>query len=96
MDGGSLLSQSINYIDVMQYVLGKAKSVFGKIDNICLNIETENTANAIIDFNCGARANLEFTICTYPHNLECSLSVLGETGTVKLWNCNEWNWSLTC
>ena len=84
IDGGSLLTQSIHYIDVMQYILGKAKSVFGKADNVLLNIETEDIANAIIDFNCGARANLEFTICTYPHNLECSLAVLGETGTVKL------------
>lgn len=84
MDGGSLLTQGIHYVDVMQYVLGEAKSVFGKLDRVAHNIECEDIANAIIDFKSGARANLEFTICAYPHNLECSITVMGEIGTVKI------------
>lgn len=84
LDGGSLLTQAIHYIDVMQYILGPAKSVFGKLDRVAHDIEAEDIANAIIDLESGTRVNLEFTICTFPHNLECSLSVLGETGTVKI------------
>lgn len=84
MDGGTLLTQGIHYIDVMQYILGSARSLFGKLGKVAHIIETEDIANAIIDFKSGARANLEFTVCTYPHNLECSLTILGEKGTVKI------------
>ena len=84
MDGGSLLTQGIHYIDVMQYVLGHAKSVFGKMSKAIHKIEVEDTAWAIVDFKSGARANIEFTINTYPHNLECSLTVLGEKGSIKI------------
>lgn len=84
MDGGTLLTQGIHYVDVMQYLLGSVYSVFGKLERVAHQIETEDIANAIIDFQSGARANLEFTVCTYPHNLECSLTVLGEKGTVKI------------
>jgi len=84
MDGGTLLTQAIHYIDVMQYVLGPGKSVFGKLDRVAHSIEAEDIANAIIDLKSGTRVNLEFTVCTYPHNLECSLTVLGEKGTIKI------------
>lgn len=84
MDGGTLLTQAIHYIDIMQYVLGAGKSVFGKLDRVSRKIEAEDIANAIIDLQSGTRVNLEFTVCTYPHNLECSLTVLGEKGTIKI------------
>lgn len=84
LDGGTLLTQGIHYIDIMQYLLGPAKSVFGKLDKVAHRIETEDIANAMIDFQSGTRANLEFTICTYPHNLECSLTVLSKKGTIKI------------
>lgn len=84
MDGGTLLTQAIHYIDVMQYVLGPGKSVYGKLDRVAHHIEAEDIANAIIDLKYGTRVNLEFTVCTYPHNLECSLTVLGEKGSVKI------------
>lgn len=84
MDGGTLLTQGIHYIDIMQYILGPANSIFGRLGKVAHKIETEDIANALIDFKSGTRANLEFTVCTYPHNLECSLTVLGEKGTVKI------------
>jgi UDP-N-acetyl-2-amino-2-deoxyglucuronate dehydrogenase len=84
MDGGSLLTQAIHYIDITQYILGPAKSLFGKFDRVAHDIEAEDIANAIINFKSGTRANLEFTICAYPHNLECSLTILGEKGSIKI------------
>lgn len=84
MDGGTLLTQGIHYVDIMQYLLGSARSVFGKLERVAHRIETEDIANAIIDLKLGTRVNLEFTICTYPHNIECSLTILGEKGTVKI------------
>lgn len=84
LDGGALLTQAIHYIDVMSHILGPAKSVFGKTKKAMHAIETEDTVNAIIEFESRVTANLEFTICAYPRNLECSLTILGEKGSVKI------------
>lgn len=84
LDGGGLLSQAIHYLDIMQYILGPAKSVFGKTDTAAHKIEVEDIANAIIDLKNGARINFDFTLCAYPHNIGCSLTILGEKGTVKI------------
>jgi UDP-N-acetyl-2-amino-2-deoxyglucuronate dehydrogenase len=84
LDGGSLLTQAIHYIDVLQYVLGGVRSIYAKIDTVAHNIEVEDIANAILDLKSGARVNFDFTICTYPQNMECSLTILGEKGTVKI------------
>ncbi len=84
MDGGSLLTQAIHYIDATQYILGQVASVFGKVDTEILNIETEDTAKALINFKDGFRGLIEFTVSTYPHNLESSLMIMGSKGTVKI------------
>lgn len=84
MDGGTLLTQGIHYIDAMQFILGPAKTVFAKTGKVAHKIEVEDITNAILDLRSGARVNLEFTVCTYPHNLECSLTILGEKGTIKI------------
>lgn len=84
LDGGALLTQAIHYIDVMQYMLGKANSVFGKTATVGHNIEVEDITQSIIDFKSGTRAVVDFTICTYPKNIECSLMLLGEKGTIKI------------
>ena len=84
MDGGALLTQAIHYIDSAQYILGPAREVFGVMVRKAHEIEVEDMAQALIQFNCGTHATLEFSINTYPHNIECSLSLMGEKGTVKI------------
>lgn len=84
LDGGSLLNQGIHYVDIMQWLIGDVNSVFGKIDRRCHNIEIEDMVFGLIHFKSGALGSVEFTINTYPKNLECSLTILGEKGSVKL------------
>ncbi|MCX6741152.1 MAG: Gfo/Idh/MocA family oxidoreductase, partial [Candidatus Parcubacteria bacterium] len=84
LDGGSLLNQGIHYIDVLQWLLGPVKSVFAKKDRVAHKIEVEDVVVAILHFKNNAYATVEFTICTYPRNLECSISILGSRGTVKI------------
>lgn len=84
LDGGSLLTQAIHYIDSTYYILGKAKSVFAKTETATHKIEIEDMVNAIIDLKGGTRLNFDFTLCTYPKNLECSLTILGTKGTIKI------------
>lgn len=84
LDGGGLINQGIHYVDILQWLFGPVASVFGKIDTVGHDIEIEDVAHAIISFKNGAYVNVEFTTCTYPKNLECSIAVLGTDGTVKL------------
>ena len=84
LDGGALLNQGIHYIDAFQWILGRVKSVYGVVDRVAHNIETEDEAFSLLRFKNGAYGLVEFTICAYPQNLECSITVLGEKGTVKL------------
>ncbi len=84
MDGGSLLTQAIHYIDATQYILGPVDSAFGTVETAVRDIETEDTVKALLSFKNGFNGLLEFTVATYPHNLESSLMIMGETGTVKI------------
>lgn len=83
-EGGSLLNQGIHYIDIMQWLFGPVESVCGKIATLMHRIETEDTAQAIVKFKNKALGTLNFNIFTYPKNLECSLTILGEQGTIKI------------
>ena len=84
LDGGTLLNQGIHYVDILQWFLGPVKSVFAKKDRVAHKIEIEDLVTALLKFKNGTLATLEFTICTYPKNLECSISILGAKGTVKI------------
>jgi len=84
LDGGALLNQADHYIDILQWFLGPVKNIIAKTDTVAHQIETEDEAFAILEFANGAYANLEFTINTYPHNLECSITILGSKGTIKI------------
>lgn len=84
MEGALLFSQGTHYIDVLHWLLGPVDSVFAKKSTVGHMIETDDLALALLKFKNGTFATLEFTLCTYPKNLECSLSVLGSKGTVKI------------
>ena len=84
LEGGSLLNQGIHYIDIMQWLIGPVESVFGKTATLMHKIETEDTAQAILKFNGGTQGTLNFNIFTYPKNFECSLTIFGEQGTIKI------------
>jgi len=84
LDGGAFLNQGIHYLDALQWLLGGVKSVYGKIDRVAHCIETEDEVFSLLRFKNGAYGLIEFTICAYPQNLECSITILGERGTIKL------------
>jgi len=84
MDGGGLLNQGIHYVDILQWLLGDVQSVIGRTDRFFHDIEIEDLAMGLVRFESGALGTIEFTINTYPQNMECSLTLLGEKGSVKL------------
>ncbi|PIZ87951.1 MAG: hypothetical protein COX91_02795 [Candidatus Nealsonbacteria bacterium CG_4_10_14_0_2_um_filter_39_15] len=96
LEGGSLLNQGIHYIDIMQWLVGPVESVFARIFTLFHKIETEDTVQAILKFKNpagesgiysgagGASGTLNFNIFTYPKNFECSLTIFGTQGTIKI------------
>ena len=84
LDGGALLNQGDHYVDVLQWFLGPVKNVMAKTDMVAHQIETEDEVFAILHFVNGAYGTIEFTINTYPHNLECSITILGSKGSIQI------------
>ncbi|QQG38503.1 MAG: Gfo/Idh/MocA family oxidoreductase [Candidatus Woesearchaeota archaeon] len=85
LDGGTLVTVASHYIDILQWLLGGVKSVVAKMRPHIINgVEVEGLGSAIIEFKSGTLATLEYTVCVYKRNLEGTLTLLGEKGTIKL------------
>jgi predicted dehydrogenase len=84
MDGGALMNQSIHHIDALQWFLGDVESVFAYTATLAHNIETEDTGVAVVRFKSGALGCIEGSTITYPQNLEGSIALFGEKGSVKV------------
>ena len=83
-DGGAFMNQASHYVDLIQWVMGPVESVIAKTATLARNIETEDTGVAVMRFRSGALGVIEVTMLTYPRNLEGSITLLGEKGTVKI------------
>ena len=86
LDGGCLMNQCIHNIDLLQWMLGgDVKTVQAMLDNYNHPyIEMEDYGSVQIRFGNGAIGNVEGTTVVFPNNLEETLTVLGEKGTVKI------------
>jgi UDP-N-acetyl-2-amino-2-deoxyglucuronate dehydrogenase len=83
-DGGAFMNQASHYVDLIQWIMGPVETVSAKIATLARRIETEDTGAAILRFRNGAIGVLETTMLTYPRNLEGSVTILGERGTVQI------------
>ncbi|AKI96517.1 Gfo/Idh/MocA family protein [Kosmotoga pacifica] len=86
MDGGTLMNQCSHNIDLLQWVLGgEVEEIYAVTKNYNHKyIETEDFGVAIIKFKNGSVGIIEGTANVYPKNLEETLSVFGERGTVVI------------
>jgi UDP-N-acetyl-2-amino-2-deoxyglucuronate dehydrogenase len=82
MDGGVLTNQASHHVDMLEWMMGDVESVFAKMTTALADIETEDTAIVTLKFKNGALGIIEATTATRPTNLEGSISILGENGTV--------------
>lgn len=99
MDGGVLTNQASHHVDMLEWMLGEVDSVFARGATALANIEAEDTAVVTLKFRNGALGIIEATTAVRPKDLEGSISVLGEGGTVevggfavnkmKVWNFTE-------
>ena len=83
-DGGVLTNQASHHIDLLEWMMGDVESVFAKSKKALADIEAEDTAVVILKFKNGALGLIEATTAIRPKDLEGSISVLGETGSVEI------------
>jgi UDP-N-acetyl-2-amino-2-deoxyglucuronate dehydrogenase len=83
-DGGALMNQASHYVDLLDWVVGPVESVQAYIGTLARNIEVEDTGVVGIRWRSGALGSLNVTMLTYPKNLEGSITILGERGTVRV------------
>jgi UDP-N-acetyl-2-amino-2-deoxyglucuronate dehydrogenase len=83
-DGGVLSNQASHHIDLLTWMMGDVESVFAYTATRLVDIEADDTAVAVLKFTSGALGIVEATTATRPKDLEGSLSILGETGTVEI------------
>lgn len=81
-DGGVLSNQASHHIDMLEWMMGPVESVSAMTATRLVDIEAEDTGAAIIRFRSGALGIVEATTATRPKDLEGSLSILGERGSV--------------
>lgn len=83
-DGGVLMNQSIHNIDLLQWMFGPVDTVFGYTATNLRPIEMEDVGAAVIKFKNGAIGLIEAASTIYPKNIEETLNVFGETGSVMV------------
>ena len=84
MDGGALMNQSIHHIDALQWLLGRPESVFAYSATLAHRMEAEDIGVASIRFHGGTLGVVEGSTVTYPENLEGSVTIFGERGSLKV------------
>lgn len=85
-DGGALMNQCIHNIDLLRWMMGDdIVEVFGMTDNLMHpeSMEAEDLGMALVKFANGSYGMIEGTTNVYPRNLEETLYIFGEKGTVK-------------
>ncbi|MCW2079601.1 UNVERIFIED_ORG: putative dehydrogenase [Bradyrhizobium japonicum] len=83
-DGGVLTNQASHHVDMLEWFFGDVVSVHARSTTALVKIETEDTAVATLKFRNGALGIIEATTAVRPSDLEGSLSILGEKGTVEV------------
>lgn len=83
-DGGCLANQAAHYVDLMQWFGGAVQSVQAFSATLARRIEAEDTIVVNLHYRSGALGSINVTTLTYPKNLEGSLTILGEKGTVRI------------
>lgn len=84
LDGGVLTNQASHHIDLLTWMFGDVERVYAMSRTALVDIEAEDTAVVSLQFASGALGVIEATTATRPTDLEGSLSILGEGGTVEI------------
>ncbi len=84
MDGGALMNQSIHHIDALIWLMGDVKKITAYTGTLAHRMEAEDVGVAVLQFVNGGLGTIEGSTLTYPENLEGSVALFGEHGSVKV------------
>jgi len=83
-DGGAFMNQASHYVDLLDWLIGPVEAVTAFTGTLARKIEVEDTGVAALKWRNGAMGSINVTMLTYPKNLEGSITILGERGTVRV------------
>lgn len=86
MDGGCLFTQCSHFVDILYYLVGNVQSICGIIANQGHNgiVEFEDSGSFLLKSANGTLVSFNFSTCTYQKNMEGSITIIAEHGTVKI------------
>lgn len=86
LDGGTLYTQFSHFIDLLYWLIGDIKNVKSFVGNYNHKgiIEFEDTGVVIVEFYNGAIGTINYTVNSFQKNMEGSITIFGEKGTVKI------------
>ncbi len=86
LDGGTLFTQFSHFIDLLYWIIGDVEEVAAYMGNFAHEgiIEFEDTGVVILKFTNGAIGTVNYTVNSFDKNMEGSLTIFGEKGTVKI------------
>lgn len=82
-DGGAFMNQASHYVDLLDWLIGPVERVQAMMSTT-RDIEVEDTGVLNVRWRNGALGSMSVTMLTYPRNLEGSITILGEKGTVRI------------
>ncbi len=84
LDGGAFMNQASHYVDLLDWLVGPVDSVHAYTATLDRDIEAEDTGVMSVRLRHGGLGSINVTMLTYPQNLEGSITILGEKGSVKI------------
>ncbi len=86
LDGGTLYTQFSHFIDLLYWMIGDVKNAYALTANYSHKdvIEFEDTGVVALEFYNGAIGTVNYTVNSYKKNMEGSLTIFAEKGTVKI------------
>ncbi|MDN3920985.1 Gfo/Idh/MocA family protein [Roseateles violae] len=84
LDGGAFMNQASHYVDLLDWLVGPVDSVHAYTATLARDIEAEDTGVMSVRLRHGGLASINVTMLTWPQNLEGSITIIGEKGTVKI------------
>ena len=84
LDGGAFMNQASHYVDLLDWLVGPVDSVHAYTATLARDIEAEDTGVMSVRLRHGGLGSINVTMLTYPKNLEGSVTLIGERGTVRI------------
>lgn len=86
LDGGTLYTQFSHFVDLLYWFFGDVNNVYalGKNYNHVKSIDFEDTGVVVMEFSNGILGTINYNVNSYDRNMEGSLVIFGENGTVKI------------